>query len=29
MRDGSENFHETSAADAWQRTLDLFAEHVR
>ena len=29
MRDGSENFHEAAAADAWQRTLDLFAEHLR
>ena len=28
MRDGSENFHETAAADAWQRTLTLFAAHL-
>jgi carboxymethylenebutenolidase len=29
MRDGSENFHETAAADAWQRTLTLFSAHLR
>jgi carboxymethylenebutenolidase len=29
MRDGSENFHETAAADAWGRMLALFGDHLR
>jgi carboxymethylenebutenolidase len=29
MRDGSENFHETAATDAWAKVLTHFAEHLR
>jgi carboxymethylenebutenolidase len=29
MRDGSENYHEQSAADAWSRLLAFFGEHLR
>jgi len=29
MRDGSENFHEAAAADAWSRVLAHFGEHLR
>ena len=29
MRDGSDAFHETAAADAWQRLLDFFGTHLR
>jgi len=29
MRDGSPNYHETAAPDAWQRTLAFFAQHLR
>jgi carboxymethylenebutenolidase len=29
MRDGSANFHEQHAADAWKRMLDFFASHLR
>jgi carboxymethylenebutenolidase len=28
MRDGSANFHEQHAADAWKRMLDFFASHL-
>jgi carboxymethylenebutenolidase len=28
MRDGSDDFHEASAADAWTRVLAFFAEHL-
>jgi carboxymethylenebutenolidase len=29
MRDGSENYHETAATDAWKRTLAFFHQHLR
>ena len=29
MRDGSDSYHETSANDAWARTLAFFATHLR
>jgi carboxymethylenebutenolidase len=29
MRDGSEDYREHAAADAWKRTLDLFAANLR
>ncbi len=29
MRDGSKNYDETAATDAWQRLLDFFATHLR
>lgn len=29
MRDGSENYHETAATDAWTRLLVFFAQHLR
>jgi carboxymethylenebutenolidase len=29
MRDGSPNYHEQWAPDAWKRTLEFFAEHLR
>jgi carboxymethylenebutenolidase len=29
MRDGSENFHESAAADAWSRVLAHFGQHLR
>lgn len=29
MRDGSPTYHETAAADAWQRLLAFFGEHLR
>jgi carboxymethylenebutenolidase len=29
MRDGSENYHETAAPDAWQRMLAFFAQHLQ
>ena len=29
MRDGSENFHEAAATDAWSRLLAHFAQHLR
>jgi carboxymethylenebutenolidase len=29
MRDGSENYHETAAVDAWTRTLAFFAQHLQ
>jgi dienelactone hydrolase len=29
MRDGSENYHEASATDAWNRLLAFFGEHLR
>jgi carboxymethylenebutenolidase len=29
MRDGSENYHETAATDAWQRMLGFFAQHLQ
>jgi carboxymethylenebutenolidase len=29
MRDGSENYDEASATDAWGRLLDFFGEHLR
>ena len=29
MRDGSENYHETAATDAWQRMLAFFAQHLQ
>ena len=29
MRDGSDNYHETAATDAWQRMLAFFAQHLR
>ncbi len=28
MRDGSDSYHEASAADAWQRALSFFADHL-
>ena len=28
MRDGSENYDEASAADAWSRLLAFFGEHL-
>ena len=29
MRDGSDNYHETAAPDAWQRMLAFFAQHLQ
>jgi carboxymethylenebutenolidase len=29
MRDGSENYHETAATDAWARMLAFFAQHLQ
>jgi carboxymethylenebutenolidase len=29
MRDGSENYHETAATDAWARLLAFFAQHLQ
>ena len=29
MRDGSANFHEAAAADAWERLLAFFGEHLQ
>ena len=29
MRDGSENYHETAAPDAWKRMLAFFAQHLQ
>ena len=29
MRDGSDDFREAAATDAWKRTLDLFAAELR
>jgi dienelactone hydrolase len=29
MRDRSESYDETSALDAWARTLSFFGEHLR
>lgn len=29
MRDGSENYHEAAATDAWGRLLEFFAKHLR
>jgi carboxymethylenebutenolidase len=29
MRDGSPNYHEAAATDAWQRMLEFFAQHLR
>jgi len=29
MRDGSDNYHEAAAADAWSRLLAFFAQHLR
>ena len=29
MRDGSENYDEASATDAWARLLAFFGEHLR
>jgi carboxymethylenebutenolidase len=29
MRDGSENYHETAAKDAWQRMTAFFAQHLQ
>ena len=28
MRDGSDNYHETAAKDAWQRMIAFFAQHL-
>ncbi|HUZ09075.1 MAG TPA: dienelactone hydrolase family protein [Acidimicrobiales bacterium] len=28
MRDGSDSYHEASAADAWDRTLSFFTDHL-
>ena len=29
MRDGSDNYHETAAPDAWARMLAFFAQHLQ